>query len=601
MTWASRATAPRPDRAGPQGALPGFLAMHRDDPGLGRVVGSQVGVTTRACGAASLAWWGLTSPTEPPSTFVLSRVARTAHGRIPPSEIVERMSHDPSTLTPLLPPFAAVRGTESGVTMVADSMGFRQLYHGTPGADGQPVLSTSALLAGWARASELDPTAVAVQSLLGWQLGQRTLFRGVEKLAPGAVAHLDELGVRVTAPTPAAETAITLEQAVSDAATLLRSSLNALLDDHPDAVLQLTGGQDSRLLLSAIPVARRRGLRAMTLGVPGSGDVIVARRLAERYGVRHEVHGLETLEGLSGAEAWDLARHAAIRLDGMSDPLALAALSVVESQFDQGVRISGLGGEVARGFYYMGAVRERAFTSKDAERLAAWRMFVNEAVEPRLLNAEFSAWARATADNEVAKVMEAAGGEWFSATDELYLRHRMQRWAGNTDTAVGYTRIVINPMLCQQFLRIASQLPPEAKAQSRFLARLQMELDPELGRIPLEGRPPPAATAHPGVLASALGAASTGRRLAGKVRQRVLRGNRAPAGGFLLAGKIVEHWREHPELVTSAQLFEFVRPQWIDEMLDGDITPRPSSVAFLTNLIVANRRAMVTSRFARHQ
>ncbi|MET4637669.1 hypothetical protein [Mycetocola sp. 2940] len=579
--------SPSPERRGPHAALPGFLALHRDDPALSEVLGATAGVTTTACGAANLAFWGLTSLTVPTPTLALSRVARTEHGEVSSTRIAEAMRRDPASLTPLLPPFAAVRGADSGVTMVADSMGFRQLYHSSPDATQRPVLSTSALFAGWALSAELDHTAVAVQSLLGWQLGQRTLFQGVQKLAPGAVARLDERGVELERPAPSQDPALTLEEAVPLAAALLRTSLNALLDDHPGAVLQLTGGQDSRLLLSAIPAARRRGLSAMTLGVPGSGDVTVARQLAERYGLRHEVHGLATLEDLGDSDAWDLSREAAMRLDGMSDPIALAALDAAEGSFDQGVRISGLGGEVARGFYYVGAVRERPFSPKDAERLAAWRMFVNEAVEPDLLDPGFAAWARAAANAEVAAAMAAAGGEWFRATDELYLRHRMQRWAGVTDTAVGDRRVVINPMLCEQFLRIASRLPPTAKARSRFLARLQMELDPELGSIPLEGRPSPAAAAYPGPWRSANAMIRTGRRLGRKVTQRIRRQNRPPAGGSLLAGKVVEHWRAHPDLLSSAQLGTFVRTEWIESVLTGSIAPRPSSVAFLTNLIVA--------------
>jgi asparagine synthase (glutamine-hydrolysing) len=540
------------------------------------------------CGPATLASWGLTplSPSIP--AFALSRVTRTARGQVSPAEIADGMRHDPAALTRLLPPFAAVRGDEKGVTMVADSMGFRQLYHSTPDGAGRPVLSTSALFAGWARSAELDHTAVAVQSLLGWQLSQRTLFGGVDKLAPGAVGHLGPEGVLVNPTERAPETRISLEEAVALAAVLLRTSLNALLDDHPEAVLQLTGGQDSRLLLSAIPVARRRGLRAMTLGVPGSDDVTVAGQPAERYGLRHDVHGLAALDGFSARDAWELVLEAAIRLDAMSDPIALAALTVAEASFDQGVRISGLGGEVARGFYYVGTVHERAFTRKDAQQLAAWRMFVNEAVEPDLLDPEFSVWARATADHEVASVMAATGNEWFHATDELYLRHRMQRWAGITDTAVGSGRIVINPMLCQEFLSIASRLAPEDKAHSRFLARLQMELDPELGRVPLEGRSAPIASAYPNVWRSASGAMTTGRRLTRKAVQRIRGGNRPPAGGFLLAGKVVEHWREHPELLSSPQLSSFLRPDWIAGVLEGRIAPRPSSVAFVTNLMVTS-------------
>ncbi|MET0716203.1 MAG: hypothetical protein ABWY23_08295 [Mycetocola sp.] len=589
-------SSPSPDSKGPHGALPGFLAVHRDDPALGSVLGSHADVTTTVCGATSLASWGLATLTPRSPTFALSRVARTERGEVSPSEIAEGMRHNAASLTPLLPPFAAVQGTETGVTMVADSMGFRQLYHSASDADGRPVLSTSALFAGWARSAELDDTAVAVQSLLGWQLGQRTLFTGIEKLSPGAVAHLDDRGIRVDKPARVPVTPITLDEAVPLAAELLRTSLNALLDDHPDAVLQLTGGQDSRLLLSAIPAARRGGLRAMTLGVPSSGDVTVASELAERYGLRHEVHDLSPVDGLSGEEAWDRVRAASVRLDGMSDPIALAALDAAESSFDQGVRISGLGGEVARGFYYIGSLKERAFTRKNVERLTAWRMFVNEAVEPDLLTSEFSAWARAAADNEVVAALTAASDEWLRATDELYLRHRMQRWAGVTDTAVGYRRVVINPMLCEQFLTIASRLSPAAKARSRFLARLQMELDPELGRIPLEGRPAPVAAANPGPWRSATSAMATGRRLSGKVVQRVRRRNRPPAGGTILARKVVEHWRMHPELLSSADLTTFIRPEWIDGMLAGTVNPRPSSVAFLTNIVVANAGGSTTPK-----
>ena len=580
-------SSPRPE-SGPHGALPGFIAVDREEPILDGVLGRVEGRSTTVAGPARLTSWGVPSLSPSHPTLALSSVRRTESRTVSPEEIAETMRQDPADLMRLLPPFAAVRGDDRGVTMVADSMGFRQLYHSAPDAVGPPVLSSSALLAGWLRGAELDDTAVAVQSLLGWQLGQRTLFRGVDKLAPGALAHLGSEGVRVTETQRADETGIGLDEAVTRAAAVLRGALAALLDDHPDAVLQLTGGQDSRLLLSAIPVSRRRGLGAMTLGVPGSGDVTVARQIAERYGMRHDVHGLAPLDGVSAAEGWELVRDAAMQLDGMSDPVALAALTVAEGSFDQGVRISGLGGEIARGFYYVGAVRERAYTRKDSERLAGWRMFVNEAVEPGLLNPEFAAWARTAAQDEVATALSAGGDEWFRATDELYLRHRMQRWAGVTDTAVGTRRIVVNPMLDAEFLRIAARLAPVDKAHSRFLARLQMELDPELGRIPLEGRAAPIVAAYPSPWHAATGAVATGRRLAKKVAQRVQRGNRPPAGGSVLAARVVEHWREHSHLLSVTSLTALVRPEWIDGMLDGRLEPRPSSVAFLTNLIVAS-------------
>jgi asparagine synthase (glutamine-hydrolysing) len=132
-------------------------------------------------------------------------------------------------------------------------------------------------------------------------------------------------------------------------------------------------------------------------------------------------------------------------------------------------------------------------------------------------------------------------------------------------------------------------MTPRDKAASRFLSALQMELDPELGRIPLEGRPAPIAYAQPNLRSSARRTMSTARRAASKARQRLRRGNRAPAGGSTLTKKIVEHWRLHPELVLTTELPAFFSRAWIEGVLDGRVEPEPSSVAFLTNLLVARR------------
>ena len=539
-----------------------------------------------ADGSFAVWHWGLAKAFGDRPTFTISRVVRDTDGRVPDQRLAHLMRSDPDALTRLLPPFGAVSALDDRVTMVADSMGFQPLFH-TPIAAPNPVMSSSCLLAARTVGAALDPAAVGTQSLLGWQLGQRTLFAGVDKLIPGAVAQLDREGVQVTSSEDPAREPLSLERAVAQAADLLRTSLAALLDDHPDAVLQLTGGMDSRLLLSAVPTERRRGLHAMTLEVPGADDVPIARSIAQRYGLRHEVHGLSSIDDIDPTDAWGRCTDDAVRLDAMSDPIALASQRVAEQAFDQGVRISGLGGEVARGFYYLGRVRNRAYSRKDAERLASWRMFVNEAVEHDVLDAEFMAWARDEATTQVHHALTSASDEWFRASDELYVRHRMQRWAGATDTAVSDRRLVINPMLDAGFLDIASRLSPRDKARSRFLARLQMELDPELGQRPLDRRPAPAVYASPPRWQPALDAASLARRAARKGIQKVQRGARPPAGGTVMARKVVQFWRAHPETLRPFSELDFVRDDWVEDVLKGRVDPRPSSVAFVTNLVVA--------------
>ena len=61
--------------------------------------------------------------------------------------------------------------------MATDHLGFRHVFHAQrPGA---AVVSTSSHSCAVELGSGLDLDAVAVQSSLGWQLGQRTLFAGV--------------------------------------------------------------------------------------------------------------------------------------------------------------------------------------------------------------------------------------------------------------------------------------------------------------------------------------------------------------------------------------------------------------------------------------
>ena len=106
-------------------------------------------------------------------------------------------------------------------------------------------------------------------------------------------------------PRPSTPSPVSIDEATTRAAALLRSFLERYMDEHPNPTLQLTGGQDSRLVLSAIPRARRKGLRVMTMGVPGTADVDIAASLAARYGMEHTVHGLDGLAGLSPAESFD--------------------------------------------------------------------------------------------------------------------------------------------------------------------------------------------------------------------------------------------------------------------------------------------------------
>lgn len=527
-------------------------------------------------------WGGLDTAAD--DLWLLSRGPRRHDRDIGAAELSAMLAHgDAAGLAQVLPPFAAVRQTAPDEAVaVTDALGFRHLYHSQ--RPGWAAISTSAKLLAVLGGSGIDREALALQSLLGWQVGQWTLFDGVTKLAPGALARLRSGTITFRDGRPGAAQRLELDEAVERAAALLRRDLTAYVTDHPDATIQLTGGQDSRILLSAIPPELRRGLTAITLSVPGSEDVDIATAICARVGARHRVEALASLHALTPEAAYAECAEASARLEGMADPIALAALTAAERRLDQGHRISGLGGEVARGFYYLGRPRDSAVTRARVARLTAWRMFANEAIDPAALVPSLREGAQDRAVGRIHALMAATGKDWLAATDDFYLDQRMQRWAGITETAVCLDRSVVNPMLDDRFIAVAQGMDPESKRRSLFLARLQMALDPDLGRMPLDGRPPPEAYAHPGLANRARSVWTLAGKAARKAGQRIGHSTRPPAGGAVLAGKVVEQWRRRPDLLDTVREHEVLDERWLDRVVDGHLDPGPSSVAFVLNV-----------------
>jgi asparagine synthase (glutamine-hydrolysing) len=197
---------------------------------------------------------------------------------------------------------------------------------------------------------------------------------------------------------------------------------------------------------------------------------------------------------------------------------------------------------------------------------------------------EFGDFAHDLALGEVHRSLKGTGKPWWPATDDFYVFQRMQRWAGCTSTAVCFERYVVNPMLSPEFLRIAEALPPRAKQSMRFLSRLQVALDEDLARLPMDGRPAPIMYAKTGLTATAGRARLMGRKVVGKARQRLHREHHPPAGGSVLAAHVVEHWRQDPSMLDGVRELDIVRSEWLESMCSGRIEPEPATISLLINL-----------------
>lgn len=557
-------------------------------PAVDRAVEAFTGERLRPCNGVPFAAWGAVAA-EPRAgaPVLLTSTVIGERGQVEPVDIGRLLyCGDTATLARMLPPFGVVGVTRSGLRFAGDDLAFCPLYR--VDADGWAAVSTSPLLLARMSGAGLDAEAFLLQSQLGWQLGERTLFDGVRAVPPGISLHLDARAVRaepVAASTPRPGS-ITLDDGVAEAADALRGLLARYLDQTAEPTLQLTGGQDSRIVLSAVPRARRAGLNAMTLDVPGTHDARIAADLSARYGMRHQVRGLDGIEEVTPEDWFARATSIAGAQGCMTDPVARAVTAFAEESFEQGPRLSGLGGELARGFYYHGRIVPSPITRRRTETLAAWRMLANDAVEPAALASAHRERAFDTAVDAVHKELLASGDEWFAATDALY-EQRVRRWGGPGETSVSFRRSLTNPMLSHRFVAVARGLSPRAKAGGRFLGRLQIELDADLADVPLDDRPPPRAYGRGGPEAAARIAAARLGLLTRKVAQRARRKHRPPPGGAVIASGLTRFLRHEPALLDPVRATGLFDERYLAGLTQGLVSPTPGTLALLINVLVA--------------
>ena len=231
-------------------------------------------------------------------TVRLSLLLRTREEELSTADIPALIAAG-EPLAELLPPFAAAHRATAGapVRIANDWLGYRQLFWWQ--GDGIAAVSTSARALAVLTGRGLDRAGLGAQAMIGWQVGDRTIFEGVRSLPPATIVTLAGGEARFRAyaePLSQDGAEPKVDDAVAEMADILLRWQTAYVEGHPDSVLQLTGGHDSRILLGAIPEKLRAGRRALTLGEPNHPDVVIAGRLCEKYDMRHEVHRLDDVK-----------------------------------------------------------------------------------------------------------------------------------------------------------------------------------------------------------------------------------------------------------------------------------------------------------------
>jgi asparagine synthase (glutamine-hydrolysing) len=373
---------------------------------------------------------------------------------------------------------AAYDRATGALSLVNDRFGRLPVYYATVGDD--PVVSRELkfvrdLAARRGDPLDPDPMAFAQTLLLGYRLGDRTLFESVRRVPPGSYVRIDD-GVRVRSlHRHDFGTAVHADRSVGEnarelAARFERACANRDLDGLPN-VLSLSGGLDSRAVGGGYAAAGASFAAATYEWPDGSNaaDVRIARRVAdaldadwERYPVeRAAAHRRELLTTKQGQNHL-----------GMS--FLLDFLDQLRKRHGPFAYVTGDGGDKA----LPDLTPPRSFDSRRdlAEYLAA----AHAIFDPD----EAAALAGVSRDSLVRAVEARLASYPETSYDDLYVhflvRERCLNWLTHGEDRNRYYCWSVSPFYAPDFFEYAANVPADQKAGNGLYAAFLDELDPAL-------------------------------------------------------------------------------------------------------------------------
>ncbi len=508
--------------------------------------------------------------------------------------LLARLRSGDSVLRELASPLAIVVRRTLGAPIEAytDVCGLSGLYVRRT-SFGAAVSNSVTALALLERVS-VDHEAVQGFSLVGNFDSARSPYLEVRKLSEGHRAelrdgHLDmQRVIHIHTAAPVSD-----ELAVEQGIDVMRSLVNGAADRHGGTLsVEMSGGLDSRGLVSALSAENRLRSRMFTIGQPTDPDWIIADDIAHTIGTEHDFVDLRDIRQIGIDEAWSNVLRSANAHDALTGPVATAVLDWVEAQTEPRPRFNGNNGEYGRPLYGPVAV-SGSVTRKRTSIVSRFWVFSNQSVQPALFVPGALDQARSATDERIYQELLSYGSNWRRSLADFYCFGRFQRWAGADFSVSSHHRPILLPFASLPYLEWGRGLSFEQRRDSRIFSRVLQRMEPSLAAMGLahgsivDPDRTPASLAYPSSLARLERAKSFAKGARRKIDQRVNAGKEAPPAGALdLASAVAQKWRQEPSLLEPVLTFEWIDVAAIDQIGAGAINPTSASTNLLTNLIV---------------
>jgi hypothetical protein len=332
--------------------------------------------------------------------------------------------------------------------------------------EGRRLASSSPRLLAELCGATLSPIEVLHGSRPDWLPGPRTRAAGVKRLLSSQ--HLSLLDFRPVA-TFLVSNALS-SRPIGEITTALRSIFRGFKESGEEVWIGVTGGYDSRVLLSA---AIAEGINAVAFTFAGAlvpDETQVAARIAALAGVPHRVLGPAPIvqEDLDYFVWQSIGQCAG--LDG-----EICASGLWNEIPAEALVVRGYGGEFGRQFYY-GVLPDSDWLDS-ADRSQLYMQLARPWIRGRQPGVQqaFEDWLDWVALTPVE----------FDPRDRLYLEQRIGVWCSGNEQALSATqRRRINPVNADYIYSRMNLIAGEMKPGGEWQKEIIKELAPQLLEVP---------------------------------------------------------------------------------------------------------------------
>lgn len=331
----------------------------------------------------------------------------------------------------------------------------------------------------------IDLTGMLWLPLIGFRIGEGSVYQGVKRLSQGS--HLKLCGNDVqelesafpfnpVKETPPDENE--LNKVLCDSIHICSENLKTVFAKENKIQLPITGGKDSRLVLAiAIQAGLKDRLELYTIGDQDHPDVIVARRIALALNIPHQIIPQSRFKDptLGSDELlYKLAIHV-FQTDGMLDAWDIKA----NMKAGQGFALTGFMGEVLKGYIKVQSENE-IYRLSPLEIVSRKDLFDPLAI--------FKRHSKTQLEKELSirfdRMCEAAHHDKSQLPDLFYLKERIPNWLGSARRIDSESIQGVIPLNIKPLIELAFRLQAEERSIELLHYKIIEKTCPKLLEIP---------------------------------------------------------------------------------------------------------------------